>query len=466
MNGQVIHTPVHNGPDNSTRLARSATRTEPALALARRFATVVRACTTRGVWSSARLRPTRRRVVAVGIGVLVALVATGAAVAATSEGMPRGDAGRLHAVASAHQRPSPGGTFGAAASDAATTGATRRGTTARASVSATSTLDPPPNPNPLAPARFLIRGPDAPNAFVLPEADHYLLFTSQGNLEGVNIPVYEATAPSAAALPGAFGPVHDALPDPPAWLQPGFTWAPDVVKVRGGWALYFNGLLAGVSPPMQCIGAAFASDPAGPFHPLPEPFICQRDHRGSIDARAFVDANGQLWLDWKSDDNADPNVPGPDFHGRTTIWAERLSPDGRQLLGEPVALLRADEPWQGTIVEAPDMVLAGGHYWLFYSGGWFNQPGYGIGVALCAGPAGPCADLSPRPWLGSNAQGAGPGEESLFHDASGWWMVYAPWASRAPNPTPPRPVAIVHVGFGPLGPYLAAWPRWPSRRER
>ena len=57
-----------------------------------------------------------------------------------------------------------------------------------------------------------------------------------------------------------------------------------------------------------------------------------------------------------------------------------------------------DEPWQGTIVEAPDMVEVNGVYWLAYAANWFNQPAYGIGVAWCAGPSGPCADvLGPPP---------------------------------------------------------------------
>ena len=121
---------------------------------------------------------------------------------------------------------------------------------------------------------------------------------------------------------------------------------------------------------------------------------------------------------WKSEDNANPGVPGPDQNGPTGIYAQSLSADGRSLLGQPVKILSPIQPWEGTIVEAPDMIEAWGTYWLFYSGNWFNQPDYGIGVTACQTPFGPCADVNPTPLLGSNLQGEGPGEASLFRDGS------------------------------------------------
>jgi beta-xylosidase len=107
-------------------------------------------------------------------------------------------------------------------------------------------------------------------------------------------------------------------------------------------------------------------------------------------------------------------------------------------------------------VEAPQLVLVRGAYYLFYSGGWFNQPGYSIGVARCSGPLGPCHDTSSAPLLGSNAQGQGPGEESVFANAAGFWLLYTPFSSTLPRPGPARPVSMAHLGFGAGGPYLAA----------
>ena len=64
--------------------------------------------------------------------------------------------------------------------------------------------------------------------------------------------------------------------------------------------------------------------------------------------------------------------------------------------------------------------------------------------------------VAPTPLLSSNAQGQGPGEESVFSNAAGVWLLYTPSCSTLPRPGPPRPVAMAHLGFGPAGPYLAA----------
>jgi beta-xylosidase len=181
--------------------------------------------------------------------------------------------------------------------------------------------------------------------------------------------------------------------------------------------------------------------------------ICQLDQGGSIDPRVFVDSHGTPWMLWKSDQNiGGSNTP-------TKMWSQQLSPDGTRLLGSPSLLMSPDRPWQGTIVEAPDMVEVGGDYWVVYSANWYNSPAYAIGAARCAGPAGPCADLGPAPLLASNFQGAGPGEASVFDDGAGIWLLYSPRRSLAPKPDiPARPVYITRLGFTATGVYLARGP--------
>jgi beta-xylosidase len=183
--------------------------------------------------------------------------------------------------------------------------------------------------------------------------------------------------------------------------------------------------------------------------------VCQIYHRGTIDPRTFVDTDGSLWLHFKSDDNADFRFPRTT--ARTSIYAQRLSSDGLKLVGRRTRILTADKGWEGRIVEAPQMWRANGHYWLFYSGNWYNQPKYALGVAQCRGPAGPCVKPAlSRPFLGSNAQGEGPGEASLFADRHGLWIVYGPWAVRYTQATV-RPMALAHVVFNGVGPYLGAF---------
>jgi beta-xylosidase len=120
-----------------------------------------------------------------------------------------------------------------------------------------------------------------------------------------------------------------------------------------------------------------------------------------------------------------------------------------------VRILEVDQAWEGRIVEAPDMEVIAGQHWLIYSGNWFNQPYYGLGLAHCDGPAGPCTKPLDGPWLETNAQGQGPGEASIFTDLEGKvWLAYAPWAQNY-NIRNPRPVALARIGVGPLGPFFA-----------
>jgi hypothetical protein len=310
-------------------------------------------------------------------------------------------------------------------------------------------VEPAPTTTPQRPGRIILTGADPTDPLMLKVGGRYFLYTSEGT-SFLNVPLRTATHLGRWSRP------VDVLPTLPAWAVGGLTWAPDVHRVRGGWALYFTALLNGPGPATHCIGSAFAASPRGPFRPTDRPFICQLDHRGSIDARVVDGPGNQLVMLWKSEDNANPDVPGPDQNGRTGIYAQQLSADGRVLSGPAVKILSPTEPWEGTIIEAPDMVEAWGTYWLFFSGNWYYSPSYGVGVAACQTPFGPCTDPDPAPLLGSNAQGQGPGEASLFVDGPATYLLYNPFRANDPGPVIPRPVAITRLGFTPKGPYLAA----------
>jgi hypothetical protein len=301
---------------------------------------------------------------------------------------------------------------------------------------------------PAAPGRYILTGPDVTDPLMLKSQGRYYIYTSEGT-SFMNVPL------RVGPQPGHWGRAVDALPQLPGWAEGGLTWDPDVHRVAGGWALYFSALLRGVRPSTHCIGSAFAASPSGPFVPSQRWFICQLDHRGSIDPRVFADGSHLVML-WKSEDNANPYVPGPDQNGDTGIYAQDLSADGTALLGQASKILSPSQPWESTIVEAPDMIQAMGTYWLFFSGNWYNSPSYGIGVAACQSPLGPCSDVGPKPFIGSNLQGSGPGEGSIFQEGSGVYLLYNPFRADDPGPVQPRPVVITRLGFTPWGPYLAA----------
>jgi beta-xylosidase len=319
----------------------------------------------------------------------------------------------------------------------------------------TTTTTVPPPANPADPALLVTPGRNLPDPFVLVTKSGYYLYSSQTGFTTPPISVTFSDNLESWPAPRA------AMSAVPPWAVDGFTWAPDVRFIAGRYVLYFNAWavpamfyepwLPALASHAQCIGTATSPSPLGPFQPEATPLICMFDHHGAIDPRTFLAPNGTLWLDWKSDDNAN----FPTATAVTHLFAQRLSPGGLAFVGERFQLLQADRPWQNRIVEAPDMVYVGGTYWLFFSGNWFNQPGYAVGLARCAGPSGPCVDF-PEPLLRSNAQGQGPGEESLFEDGSGsWWITYSQWFDGYRH-RQYRPVALARVVFKSTGPYLGA----------
>src|SRR5205085_3434945 len=107
-----------------------------------------------------------------------------------------------------------------------------------------------------------------------------------------------------------------------------------VVARSGRYLLYYTTTEA--SSGRQCISVATATTPTGPYHDSSTgPLVCQPTLGGSIDPYPFVDANGSLYLLWKSDSNA--------LGQQTALWSRQLRSDGLnwalfsrtvQLLGE------------------------------------------------------------------------------------------------------------------------------------
>jgi hypothetical protein len=216
--------------------------------------------------------------------------------------------------------------------------------------------------------------------------------------------------------------VGDALPSLPPWAAPHYTWAPSVAQIGGKFVLYYAANLVGSGT--ECISVATATQPQGPYvDRTTAPLECQRALGGSIDPSSFVDSNGTPYLLWKS------GKPGT-----SKIWSEQLDSAGTAFAAgaSAIALLVPVHPWEAGTVEAPDLVEANGHYFLFFSGNDWNTASYAIGVAVCTGPAGPCLDSSVQPLLASGPGEEGPGGPSVFTDTTGgWWMAFHAWTPGA-----------------------------------
>jgi beta-xylosidase len=245
---------------------------------------------------------------------------------------------------------------------------------------------------------------------VIATADGYRAFATNGPLGNVQ------TLQSADLV--SWEQVGDALPSLPAWTTPGKVWAPEVaVHAHDRYVMYYT--TSHDSSGRQCVGVAVASRPEGPYVDTSiKPFICQDAEGGSIDASPFQDSSGQRWLYWKNDGNA----IGVD----TWIYVSRLSPDGLDLVGDPVRLIKQDLPWEGKVVEAPYLMERNGKFHLFYSGNAYDKAEYAVGHALCETPAGPCAK-SGDPVLTSSADAAGPGHNMVLRKDGRYWFVYHAW---------------------------------------
>jgi len=306
---------------------------------------------------------------------------------------------------------------------------------------------PPPAPNTALAQRVDPSTAIADPMILVGKSVDYMYASENGDTPP-HIPVREFTTF------GTWGPPVDAMPTQPAWAGP-WLWNPDVRYVQGRYVMWFTGPEAGVALPRtgampRCLGWATAKSPLGPFTPSPKPAICQFNQFGSIDPRTLVAPGGQEWLYWKSDDNAVLAAGKP-----TIIWAQRLAANGITLLGNPIDLMSNSRPWEGHIVESPQMVEVGGHYYMFFSGNVSGSSQNGIGLAPCAGPAGPCDNSSNGPWLGSNTLSQGLGEESLFTQNGRTWLLYSPSGMA-------QTLALALVAFGPNGPYVAQFHHLPT----
>jgi beta-xylosidase len=228
------------------------------------------------------------------------------------------------------------------------------------------------------------------------------------------------------------GKLLDGLPKLGAWAREGLTWAPEVMEIGGKWLLYYTA--RDRRRDKQCLGLAVADGPKGPFRDTrAEPFVCQTELGGTIDANPFRDADGKLYLYFKNDGNA----VGRPSH----IWGQRLSADGTALAGEAVPLIRDDQPWEQKLVEAPTMVSTPAGHRLIYSAAYFGWNAdqrlspYATSYAVCKSALGPCRKAE-RPILYSyNDKKAGclsgPGHTSVFQAAGRSFVAFHGWATTS-----------------------------------
>ena len=207
--------------------------------------------------------------------------------------------------------------------------------------------------------------------------------------------------------------VGNALAHKPAWMAVGgATVAPSVVFTGGRWTIYFAAL---ATTGEMCIGYATAVALPAAFDSIDSrPMRCGIDDgNGAIDPSVFVNQSGDQWLLWKNE-------------GSAQIMSQRLSSDGRRLIGSPTNIYNPDQPWVGLGAENPEMVQVDGLYYLFFSYNYWESADYATGMARCESPSGPCHGIDTL--LRSSGTAVGPGGMTTFRSAANDLLVaYHGW---------------------------------------
>lgn len=247
-----------------------------------------------------------------------------------------------------------------------------------------------------------------------------------------------------------------AMPSRPAWvIQQGdwHPWGPSVTQVPGPcpgtgstscYVMYYTGLSAALH--VNCVAVATSVTPGGPYAdqgPLSDgtldssgrPIGCGDDQGyGLIDPSPFRDPSGQAYLYVSVAHVCSPGA------GACTPTSSRLAPTlsviplaSGQLsaAGARAPLLSGDAgTWEAVggfapNVEGPAMVLRNSVYYLFYSGGNY-QDAYGMGYATATSPTGPFTKSPANPILSQTESVFSPGGADLpvTGPHGGTWLIY------------------------------------------
>jgi arabinan endo-1,5-alpha-L-arabinosidase len=253
-----------------------------------------------------------------------------------------------------------------------------------------------------------------PGAVVGPDGTYYA-FATNGN--GRNVQAEHST-----------DLVHwtqlaDALPTLPTWAQPGRTWGPDAAVMADGvhYDLYYTAWSRATG--QEAVGVATATNPAGPYTAVGSaPLVAQYNIGGAIDPSVFTATSGIRYLVWKNDGNS----MGID----TQIFVQQLSSDGLSLVGSATSLIRQDQPWEGSVVEGPNLIQHNGKYYLFYSANAYNTAAYAEGYAVSNSIFGPYTKPG-GPLVATENGVIGPGGGRVVTGPDGnTWMLYHSWENN------------------------------------
>ncbi|HVS71926.1 MAG TPA: glycoside hydrolase family 43 protein [Phycisphaerae bacterium] len=198
---------------------------------------------------------------------------------------------------------------------------------------------------------------------------------------------------------------HNRVLIPPPEEKSGPFWAPEIATDGQRFYLYYS---PGGTKKGFHLRVAVADHPLGPYHDTGKPLTNLAATPFAIDAHAFQDDDGQWYMFYAADFLDILPGPPPTFRG-TALVVDRMS-SMTSLEGNPRTVMRAHHAWQlfqkdrdmyGQIadwytLEGPTVLKREGKYYLFYSGGCFQNDTYGVDYLIADHPLGPWHEPAPH----------------------------------------------------------------------
>ena len=211
------------------------------------------------------------------------------------------------------------------------------------------------------------------------------------------------------------------------WANDTF-WAPECYEIDGRYVLLYSanwkenpsGALENYR-----IGAAVSDSPAGPFTDVSDRPILDPGYP-IIDANLYRE-DGRYYL-YYSRCCYEHSVNGLE---ESWIYGVELKPDFSGVIGEPVLLLRPEQPWEGRSAAATGrrwnegsfLMKAGERYLMTYSGNFFGGPDYAVGYAVGSSPLGPFVKAAENPILERYGEVTGTGHSCMLRSPAGELLI-------------------------------------------
>lgn len=204
----------------------------------------------------------------------------------------------------------------------------------------------------------------------------------------------------------------DGAPD---WAYKNF-WAPELSYDEEQDKVYTYYTARDEESDRLSVGVASADSPEGPYEDH-GPLVAQEV--GSIDAYEARDKDGTLYMLWKEDGNSQGE--------QTPMWAQEITEDRTELVGEKHELFRNEEKWEKNLVEGISIFEKNDYFYATYSAGSCCdvQCNYTTGVARSESLLGPWEKYDENPVLSDNEDWKCTGHGSVVeHDNGEFYFLY------------------------------------------